>query len=229
MENRVVTVITKILQMSRNRVCFSREAGLMRTHKSLTARRRLCTLNTYSFTLVEVLVVIALIAIVAGVGAGLYKGTYEGLVVKRAARDFYLAAKYARMLAIERQRPCRLILDNEENRYAIVIDELSEDSGEIEQRAVRDFYFRPVQLAGDIKFEDINITSTDADEDYGEQGRTIVFSPDGTSQAAVIQIGDGKTHYTASVSPATGRVRMEFGQADDVGAQIVDLDRMEQY
>ncbi len=220
---------TQILQMKKSRICFSREVGLIRMKKSLTARRGLCALNTYGFTLVEVLVVIALIALVAGIGAGLYKGTYEGLLVKRAARDFYLAAKYARMLAIERQRPCRLILDNEENRYALVMDELRQDTGEIEQQAVRNFYFRPVQLAGDVKFEEINITSADADEDYDEQSRVIVFSPHGTSQAAVIQIGDGKTHYTASVSPATGRVRMEFGEAKTIDAQIVDLDKLEQY
>jgi len=222
-------VTTQILQTSRNRVCFSREVGLIRMKKSLTARGGLCALNTYGFTLVEVLVVIALIALVAGVGAGLYKGTYEGLLVKRAARDFYLAAKYARMLAIERQSPCRLILDNEENRYALVMDELSRDTQEIEQQAVRNFYFKPVQLAGDVKFEEINITSADADENYDEQSRVIIFSPDGTSQAAVIQIGDGKTHYTASLSPATGRVRVQFGKAETIEAQVVDLDKMEQY
>jgi len=222
-------VTTKILQMSRNRVCFSCDAGLIRDKKSLMPRRRYCASNAYGFTLVEVLVVIALIALIAGVGAGLYKGTYEGLVVKRAARDFYLAAKYARMLAIERQKPCRLILDDEENRYALMMEELRADTEEIEEQAVRDFYFRPVQLAGNVKFEGINITSADAGENYDAQSRTIVFSPDGTSQAAVIQIGDGKTHYTASVSPATGRVRVQFGQADNLEAQIVDLDKMEQY
>ncbi len=219
----------KILQTSRNRFYFSCDADLVRDDKSLMPRRRRCALIAFGFTLVEVLVVIALIALIGGVGAGLYKGTYEGLLVKRTARDFYLATKYARMLAIERQRPCRLILDSEENRYAIVINELSQDTQEVEEQPVRNFYFRPVRLAGDVKFEEINITSTDADEDYDEQSRTIVFSPDGTSRAAVIQIGDGKTHYTASVSAATGRVRMEFGQADDVRAQIVDLDKMEQY
>jgi type II secretion system protein H len=225
----VVMVTTQILQMRKNRICFSRKAGVIRDNKSLMPGGRYCALNAYGFTLIEVLVVIALIALVAGVGAGLYKGTYGGLLVKRAARDFYLAAKYARMLAIERQRPCRLILDSEENRYALVMDELSADSGEIEQQAVRDFYFRPVQLAGNVKFEEINITSADIDEGYNEQSRTIVFSPDGTSQAAVIQLGDGKTHYTASVSPATGRVRVQFGQADTVEAQIIDLDKMEQF
>jgi ribosomal protein L2 len=67
-------------------------------------------------------------------------------------------------------------------------------------------------------------TTTDDEE------QAIVFSPDGTAQPAVIQIGDGKTHYTISISTATGRAKMYFGAAEDLktGTDVrigtIDLD-----
>jgi len=40
----------------------------------------------------------------------------------------------------------------------------------------------------------------------------------------VIQVGDGKTHYTVSISPATGKAKMFFGTAENVRIGTVDLD-----
>ncbi len=45
------------------------------------------------FTIIEVLVVITIIALIAGVGSGFYIGTYKRMLVEKAARDFFLAAK----------------------------------------------------------------------------------------------------------------------------------------
>ena len=56
------------------------------------------------FTLIELLVVVAIIALVSGMGAGLYKGTYERVRVERVVRDFLLTAKYGRIMAIENLR-----------------------------------------------------------------------------------------------------------------------------
>lgn len=220
----------KILQTKKNRIYFFPDAGLMRDKSFLSSRGAFCPFNTCcGFTVVEMLLVIALIALIAGLGGGLYKGTYEGLLVKRSARGFYLAAEYARMLAIEQQKPCKMTLDNEENKYALVMDEFNEEGGDVEQLLIRNFYFSPVELAKGIKFEKIQITSNNPVDDYEEQEQTIVFLPNGTAQAAVVQIGDGKTHYTASINPATGKTKIEFGTADNVEVRIIDLDKMEQY
>ena len=48
------------------------------------------------FTLVEVLVVVVIIGLLGGLGGGVYIGTYKKLLVEKAARDFFLTAKYAR-------------------------------------------------------------------------------------------------------------------------------------
>jgi hypothetical protein len=75
-------------------------------------------------------------------------------------------------------------------------------------------------------FEAVQVTQglLDTDED-AEDLQRIVFSPNGTAQMAVIQIGNGKTHYTISVSAATGRAKMVYGTAEKVKPTSVDLDQ----
>jgi len=177
------------------------------------------------FTIVEILLVVVLIALIAGVGGGIYVGTYKNMLAKKSARDFLLAAKYARILAIERASRCKIELDTAKNRFWLVVDELNEETGRTEQVPVRDWYFKPVEFSGNVKFENVQITPIDSEEvsGTGEQ-RAIVFLPNGSAQSAVIQIGDGKNHYTASVCAATGRAKIYFGTAKEAKTGTVDLD-----
>ena len=185
------------------------------------------------FTIAEMLVVVVIIALIASVGGGIYVGTYKRMLVEKAARDFVLAAKYARIMAIERQKPYKINLgaaDAANNGFGLVIDEFNQETEQTQQVIVRDLYFKPVQFAGDVKFEGVQITpagweaATETDET-----REIVFSPSGTAQSAVIQIGDGKNHYTVSISAATGRATMYFGTAEklkeEAGIGTIDLDQ----
>ena len=51
-----------------------------------------------------------------------------------------------------------------------------------------------------------------------------MFSPNGSAQTAVVQIGDGKTHYAISISAATGKAKIYFGISEDIEVRIIDLD-----
>ena len=181
-----------------------------------------------AFTIVELLLVVVIVALLAGVGGGIYVGTYKSMSVKKAARDFLFAAKYARMTAVERQSPCMIELDTERNQFALTIYALDEETGRTEPVPLRDFFFKkPVELAGGVEFEDIQIMPvgmaevTEAEED---EVRTIAFLPDGTAQSAVVQIGNGKNHYTASICAATGRAKVQIGTAEEVITRTIDLD-----
>ena len=66
-----------------------------------------------AFTLVELLVVVAIIAVAGGAGIGLYAGTSGRFKLEKTARDFLITAKYARIMAIEKQREYRIQLDSE--------------------------------------------------------------------------------------------------------------------
>jgi hypothetical protein len=94
-----------------------------------------------------------------------------------------------------------------------------------QQGIVKDYYCKPVQFQGDVVFEAVEIVPSGWNtESAGEEQKTITFSPNGTAQSSVIQIGDGKTHYSISISPATGRAKMFFGTAENVKVGTTDLD-----
>jgi len=178
------------------------------------------------FTLAEVLVVVVIISLLAGLGGGIYMGSYKRMLVEKAARDFVLTAQYARIMAIEKQRQYKIQLDVANNRFFLATTQLDEETEQTEQMIVKDSFCRPVEFEGEVTFEDIQITpiglETTTEDDEEEQA--IVFSPNGTAQSAVIQIGDGKTHYAVSIFAATGKAKIYFGTSEDVDIGVIDLD-----
>ena len=180
----------------------------------------------FGFTLAEVLVVVIIISLLAGLGSGIYVGTHKRMLVEKAARDFVLTAQYARIMAIEKQRQYKIQLDAANNGFLLATTQLDEEGEQTEQVIVRNSFCRPVEFEGEVRFEDIQITpiglETTTEDDEEEQ--TIVFSPNGSAQSAVIQIGDGKTHYTVSIFAATGKAKVYFGTSEDVEIGFIDLD-----
>lgn len=176
-----------------------------------------------AFTLVELLVVIAIIAVAGGAGIGLYAGSSQRFKLEKTARDFLITAKYARILAIEKQREYKIQLDSENGGFALSTIEWNESSGEFEQTVVDDYYCKPVQFEGAIQFEDVKVAG-DSETDGEDAEASIAFSPDGSAQAVVVQIGDGKTHYTISISAATGKAKMHLGEVEDAEIGTIDLD-----
>ncbi len=179
------------------------------------------------FTIAEVLLVVLIIGLIAGSGTGLYVGTFKKLRVQRAAYDFFLTAQYARIMAIERRSQYKMQLDTAGNVFLLTTLLWDEDGEQATEQIVKDPYCKPVQFEGDVVFEDVVIAPSSlemeaAEENEGQQ--TVVFSPNGTAQTAVVQIGDGKTHYTISISAATGRAKMYFGTAENVKVTTTDLD-----
>jgi prepilin-type N-terminal cleavage/methylation domain-containing protein len=178
------------------------------------------------FTLAELLVVVVIIVLLAGVGIVFSRDAYRKIQVERAALDFMLAAKYARVSAIERQSPCMIAVDKEGGRFAVLTYAVDAETGETAEVPLQGIYFRkPVELGGEVSFEEVLIMTVGQGELIEqEEAKAVVFLPDGTAQRAVIQIGDGRTHYTASISAATGRTKLQAGTADKVEIQTVDLD-----
>jgi prepilin-type N-terminal cleavage/methylation domain-containing protein len=181
------------------------------------------------FTITEMLFVVLIIGLISAAGTGLYVGTFKKLRVQRAAYDFLLTAKYGRIMAIEQQSRYTMQLDAVSNGFLLTTLTWDEENEQASEQVVRDPYCKPVQFEGDVMFEDVQIapdgleTESESDSE-NEQQQSIVFSPNGTAQLAVVQIGDGNTHYTISISAATGRAKIYYGTAEKVKVTTTDLD-----
>lgn len=174
------------------------------------------------FTIIEMMLVVSIIALLAGASGAMYFGTYKRMLVEKAAREVLLAAKYARIIAIEKQKSCKLMLDNTNNSYLLIVPGAGL-RGDGAENVITNQYTKPRQFVGDVKFEQIQITSRAQAGDAGAEG-VIVFRPGGTADMAVLQIGDGKNHCTVYISAATGKGRIESGEAMETGLEVLDLD-----
>ena len=222
-DNTKCCKISLVIIMGRRRQNFKTKVKAQRrgfTPLEILAKRKTDpsgALFLKGFTITEMLLVVVVIALVASVGGGLYVGTYKKMLVEKAARNFLLTAKYARIVAIEKQRPYKIRLDVANNGFHLATTQFNEESGESEETIVRNFYCRPVEFEGEVTFEDVQVAPIGSEtmpESTDEQA--IVFSQNGTAQSVVVQLGDGKTHYTIVVSAATGRAKMYEGTIDDV-------------
>jgi len=182
------------------------------------------------FTVAELLLVVIIIALVGGVGGGLYVGTYKKVMVQKSARQLVRTAKYAKILAVERQKPCKLVLDQAQKHYYLTVESVDEETQQPEKIVVRNEYCRPAKLADDVAFEKIQIASIDnqsADQSphQRQDGKyVIIFAANGTCDGGIVQIGDGKRHYTVVFSSASGKATMLLGTTEKVQTETIDLD-----
>ena len=173
-----------------------------------------------AFTLVEILVAVVLVALLAAGSVGAYLGTYKRLLVEKAASDVYLAAKYARIVAIERRESCVLALDQENSGFALTFSQGVAASGTI----VSNQYSRPGTFADGVKYEKITISPSIVPDEEDVNENIVTFKVDGTADNAVIQIGDEKNVYTVYIYAATGKAKMKRGLPEEVAIGVIDLD-----
>ena len=177
------------------------------------------------FTIPELLLVVLIIGLVTGAGTGLYVGTFRSMQVKKAALDFLLTARYAQIMALERQTQYTMEMDMTNQAFLVTTLRWDEANQEMTMETVRDMYCKPVQFEGDVQFEAADVApGVWETQEPREEFKTIAFNPTGTAQEAAVQIGNGKTHYTISIGAPTGRSRMYFGTAENVKVTTTDLD-----
>ena len=173
------------------------------------------------------MLVIAIVVLLGGLGSGMYVGTHKKLLVEKASRQFLLMARYARIAAVEEQQPFDLEFDKDTG-FLLTTTRQNEATGQTEKINVKNYYCRPVEFEGDVKFEDARITAMTAEPlAEAEQEQKITFWPNGTAQSAVVQIGDGQTHYTIAIVASTARATLYWGPADKIKSVknvTVDLD-----
>ena len=174
------------------------------------------------FTIIELMLVVVIFAMLAGAGGYTSFNRYKRVQVEKAAKDIFLAAKYARILAVEKQARCNMLLDTKENLVCLTLaGEESSSSGTV----ISDSYTKPSQFAEGVNFEAVNIMSTNSSDGGGAGAEKVIsFNSDGSAENAILQVGDGKSHYTVYILAATGKARIEFGEAEESPVDVIDLD-----
>ncbi len=187
------------------------------------------------FTLIELLAVAALIGLLATATLLRYARMGTQTVLINQSRQLYLAAKYARVAAIEKQYPIVLKLDEtqrqivldvmqpeepSENQSSRVVSSSTLEASEMVMPQVRNTYFRPIVLDNRLCVERFVVDGGD------EMTAECTFYPDGTAQACAIQLGDGLHHATVLVTQ-TGRAKLQMDAVGQIQTGRVDLDEIE--
>ena len=167
---------------------------------------------SHGFTLVEMTAVAALMALLASATFVGYAQSWRHWTVRQNARQFFLAARYARLLAIESGQTCRLVIDRENGAFYVVQD--ADETGE--PAMVSNVWHRPVTLADGVSFEQVTMTGEGA----------IAFRPDGSADAAMVQVGNGARQYTIQISSATARATLLDGASEPYEPDQIDLDQV---
>jgi len=213
----------------------------MNNIQSITRVKLVGCYGRCGFTLIELLAVTALIGLLSGMTIMRYVKMGTQTLLTNQTRQIYLAAKYARITAVEKQKSYVLMLDQTGRQIvvgplpqeqtassetaalstpAVSQASVAQEPTETEPSVVKNAYVRPVVLNDKLMIEQFLV-----DGQTTAQSQCI-FYPDGTAQGCVIQLGDGLHHASVLVTQ-TGRARLKMEAAKQIQTGRVDLDIIE--
>ncbi len=167
------------------------------------------------FTLIELLTVAAVIAASVIASAALMLRNQSKTKVIQTAQQLTLAARAARVRAVESGQSCRLVLDPQ-NRCFFIRTSSSDEP----QAVLSGPYSKPVQLPESIRLEQVLLLDSEQTDIF-----EIEFKPNGSAQTAVIQLSDGgKNQATVTIHQISGRVKMTRGALTTLLVDRIDLD-----
>ena len=149
------------------------------------------------FTLIEVMLVVVIILIAAGVAVPKFKGTFKSTQMTDATRSTVRIARYARSMSILKQQTCTLQFET--NRLVLVCGTNSA-LPEASRKLPEDITIR--------SFENL------ADENLPSgEGRTVKFYPAGMTDGFKITYAAGEDRRATIVcNPISGKVTVEEGR-----------------
>jgi general secretion pathway protein H len=139
------------------------------------------------FTLFELLVVLAIMALVIGISAPMFSNSLPAAGLRRATGDLAAALRATRDKAVTTNRSLALVLDTRQRKYRL------EDEAEIHQ------------LPAEIGLALITAESERVDEFTGR----IRFFPDGSSTGGRITLSQDGRDYSIGVNWMLGRIRID--------------------
>lgn len=159
-----------------------------------------------AFTLVELMVVITVIAVLAGLAVTSFGGSLNKARLAEAASHLRAVTQYAHRTALTNQRICRVVftLDGagQDPGYRVEIESNNPESLDT-FATITSGLGKPVSLTGNVRFAGVLI------ENGGQQEQHIItFQPTGEADAASIQLTDGRQTWSVVIEPNTGSSRL---------------------
>jgi general secretion pathway protein H len=137
------------------------------------------------FTLIEIIVVVALMALLTGIIAAVISGGLGSSRVRAASKDLVAALRSTRAQAVVQRESQVLVLDVERRAY---------------QAPGRDW----VELPGEMELSMLTAAEEQLDDNTGQ----IRFFPDGSSTGGHIELSRGEAVWRIEIGWLTGEVRM---------------------
>lgn len=142
------------------------------------------------FSLLEILLVVAILAIASLLSAAAMTGGFDGIQLRSSAREIAAQLRYTRTHAIATGQAQRFTLDPDAHTWTA-----------------------PNQRDGDIP-EKLAIVFTGAREVQPREGEgAIVFFPDGASTGGRVQLSIKRAAWNVDVAWLTGEVRLTRAEA----------------
>ena len=177
------------------------------------------------FTLVEVLLVSAILVTVATLAAVALSGRLAGTALRTAAGDLLQTTRYAKLLAAQNHRPCLLHINLDDQTYHLSILDVDRPVGDndaqLDPRVVHDAYTQPRQLHEKLRFARVAV------EGKGEQSAgivTVAFHSDGAADAALIEIAGAEDTQTLAIDPISARAVLHNGSVKQLPTGYIQLD-----
>lgn len=130
------------------------------------------------FSLIELLLVLAIFSVVAVIGTANVLGWLPDIRLRSAARDLYGNMQQARLMAVKNNSPVALVYDGTNERYAICTSAGADDDWSTYGDNDKDI---KKNIASDGGSRTISRVTAAADQFLGNPITSIVFLPDGSS------------------------------------------------
>ncbi|MBB6429895.1 pilus assembly FimT family protein [Algisphaera agarilytica] len=180
-----------------------------------------------AFTLIEIMVAVAIIAVLSAMMLPSLMGSRDKATLRSETQRLYDTARYVQRMAVVKQRTLRLVMLPEDpehdgrSSYHLELATTDLDEPETYSR-VEGGAVKPVVLPEGVKLLDVLRDVGEFEVFTGEIA--LSFYADGSADGAVIHIGDEQSVRSIIIEPMTGRIESVPERVETMPSLREDLD-----